>query len=77
MEVLLNDKSELFIHLSFSWFTFPFINVDDVPLLMKTIVPAVDANVSVLLVNVANNFNYFTSLIDNITVLVSEKLPPS
>jgi hypothetical protein len=38
MEVFLDNESEFFIHLSFSWFTFPFINVDNVPLLVEAVV---------------------------------------
>jgi len=77
MEVFLNNESEFFIHLSLLWFWFPLIDIDDVPLLVKTIVSSLNTNVSVLLVDVANNFHDFTSLVDNVMVLEPEHLPPS
>jgi hypothetical protein len=72
-----NIKAKLFIEFSFSWFSLPFISVDDVPLLVKLIVLGVYTNVSVLLVNITYNFHNFWSLIDNSGTSVSEELPPS
>jgi len=77
VEVFFNNKTVFFIELSLYWFTLPFINVDNVPLLVKTIVSSLNTNVSVLLVDVANNFHDFTSLVDNVMVLEPEHLPPS
>jgi hypothetical protein len=48
-------QAKLFVKLSFSWFSFPFIGIDNVPLLVKTITWVVYTNVSVLLVNIADN----------------------
>jgi len=77
VEIFFNNKTVFFIELSLYWFTLPFINVDNVPLLVKTIVSSLNTNVSVLLVDVANNFHDFTSLVDNVMVLEPEHLPPS
>jgi hypothetical protein len=56
MEVFFNNESIFFIELSFSWFSLPFINVDDVPLLVKPVVSRVNTNVSVFSINVSLNF---------------------
>jgi len=77
MEVFLDNETELFIHFTLAWFTFPFVNIDDVPLLMKTVVSFLNTDVSVLLVNVSNNFHHFSSLIDDVLIFESEHLPPS
>jgi hypothetical protein len=77
MEVFFYNESEFLVHFSFSGLTFPFIDVDDVPLLMNAIVSTIDTNVSVFLVNVSYNLHYFASLIDDVVILESEKLPPS
>jgi hypothetical protein len=77
VEVFLNNESEFFIHLSFFRLSFPFINVDDVPLLVKTIVSTIDSDVVVFSVLVSGDFHCLSSLVDNILVLVSKHLPPS
>jgi hypothetical protein len=77
VEVFLNNESEFLIEFSLSWFSLPFINIDDVPLLVKSVVSTVYSNVSVLLINIADNFHNLSSLIDNVVVLESEHLPPS
>jgi len=77
MEIFLDNETELFIHFTLAWFTFPFVNIDDVPLLMKTVVSFLNTDVSVLLVNVSNNFHHFSSLIDDVLIFESEHLPPS
>ena len=77
MEIFLYNKSELFVELSLFRILLPFIYIDDVPLLMKSIVSSVDTDVSVLLVNITNDFHNFSSFVDNIMILESEHLPPS
>jgi hypothetical protein len=77
VEIFLNYETKLIIHLSFAWLSLPFINIDDVPLLVKAVVSAVDSNVSVLLVNITNYFHDFASFINHIMILESEELPPS
>jgi hypothetical protein len=77
MEVFLNNQSEFIVHLTFLRILFPFVNIHNVPLLVKTIVSGVHTNVSVFLVNITYNLNYFTSFVDNIVILESEHLPPS
>jgi hypothetical protein len=65
VEISLNVKSESLIELSFSWLTLPFINVDDVPLLVDSILLLVDSDVSVFSVSSTLNFQYLTSLVDD------------
>jgi hypothetical protein len=47
VEVSLNIKTEVLIEFSLSWFTLPFISIDDVPLLVDLTVLSMDDNVSV------------------------------
>jgi len=77
MEVFLNNESEFFIHLSLLWFWFPLIDIDDVPLLVKTIVSSINSDVSVFLINITSYFHNLSSLVDDVVVLESEHLPPS
>jgi hypothetical protein len=77
VEVSLYIKTESFIELSFSWLTLPFINVDNVPLLVNLIVCTVDCDVSVLLINLSLDLNDFAFVILKRSSLVSEDLPPS
>jgi hypothetical protein len=77
VEVSLNIKTESFVELTLSWFTLPFVNVDNIPLLMDLVVSLVDTDVSVFLINSTLNFHYLSSLVDNLRSLVSEELPPS
>lgn len=38
VEITLNNKTNVFVQFSFDWFRFPLININNVPLLMKTII---------------------------------------
>ena len=48
VEVSFNVETEVFVHLSLGWFSLPFINVDNVPLLVDLSVLLVNNDVSVL-----------------------------
>jgi hypothetical protein len=65
MEISLNVESELFVEFTLLRLTLPFVNIHDVPLLVDSIVLSVDSNVSVLSIDVSNNFEYLSSLIYN------------
>jgi hypothetical protein len=67
-----NVKSELLVELSFLWFSLPFVNIHDIPLLMDSIVLFVNTNVSVLSINIANNFDSLALFVYNSSALVSE-----
>jgi len=58
-------ETELFIEFSLSWFTFPFVSVDNIPLLVDSIVIVVYTNVSVFSINITNNFKNLALFIDN------------
>jgi hypothetical protein len=77
VEIFLDNKAKLFIHFTFDWISFPFINIDNIPLLMKAIVSVAKLDISILLIKVALNFNSLSSDIDDVAILVSEHLPPS
>jgi len=65
IEVSLNIETESLIELSLSWFALPFIDVNNVPLLVNFIALFIHTNVSVLLINLSLNFENLASLIDN------------
>jgi hypothetical protein len=53
------------------------ISIDDVPLLVKSIMLVVDHHISVLGIDASLNIEDLTVIIDNVSTLVSEELPPS
>jgi hypothetical protein len=77
VEVSLNIESESLIELSFLWFTFPFINIDNVPLLVNFIVRTIDCNVSVFSINSSLDFQCLSFLVHDLGSFISEHLPPS
>jgi hypothetical protein len=76
-EISFDVKSEIFIEFSLLWFTLPFISVNNIPLLVDSTVLVMNLNVSVLLVNVSDNFKYLSSFVYNVSTSISEYLPPS
>jgi hypothetical protein len=77
VEVSLNKESESFVELSLGWLSLPFINIHDVPLLVDLLLVVVNNNVSVLRIGCTLHFNNFTMLVHNVSILISEHLPPS
>jgi hypothetical protein len=72
MEIFFYYETIFFIELTFAWLTFPLINIDNIPLLMKTVVSLINTDISILLINVAYDFHDFASLVDDIVILESE-----
>jgi hypothetical protein len=72
MEISLNIETEVFIELTLSWFSLPLINIDNIPLLVDLITLVLDFNVSVFLISVAVDSQYFTLFISDKCSLVSE-----
>ena len=75
MEVTFNIETELLIEFSLLWFSLPFINVHDVPLLTESSQSCVlwsNFNVSVLLVKVTTDIKHLSSFIGDVDTLVSE-----
>jgi hypothetical protein len=70
-------ETELFIQFSLSWFSLPFISIDDVPLLVDSSVLLEEDDVSVLGILSTLNIHYLSFLVDNESTLVSEELPMS
>ena len=77
MEWSVDVKSPVSVQLSFLWFSFPLVNVDDLPKLSSSRVTVVDLDVSVFGVLSTRNINYLSTEIDNLAALKSEELPPS
>jgi len=65
VEISLNIETESLIELTLSWFSLPFINIDDVPLLVDSSVLVIDHDVSVLSINCTLDIKYLSSLIDD------------
>jgi len=51
VEWSLNIESKSFVELTLSWFSFPFIRIDNIPLLIKLSVLVPDDDVSVFCIN--------------------------
>jgi hypothetical protein len=77
IEISLNIETESLVELSLGWLSLPFINVDDIPLLMNLIIPLANNDVSVFRINTTLNFQNLSFIIDYSRTLVSEELPPS
>jgi len=77
VEWSLNVKSELLVEFSLLWILWILISIDEVPLLFKSIVLVIDHDVSALGINGTLDSEHFTVVIDNVSILVSEQLPPS
>jgi hypothetical protein len=56
VEISFNIETESLVELSLGRFSLPLVNIHDIPLLMDLVVSTVNSNVSVLLVDLANNF---------------------
>ena len=65
VEISLNIKTESFIELSLSWFSLPFINIDNIPLLVNLTIFSIDLDVSVFSINTSLDIQYLSSFIDD------------
>jgi hypothetical protein len=77
VEWSLNIESESFIELSLSWFSLPFINIDNVPLLVKFTVLVPGDDVSVFSINTTLDVKNLSVFVLNHGSNVSPHLPPS
>jgi hypothetical protein len=77
VEVSLNVKTELLVELSLSWFSLPFINVDNIPLLVESVVLVLDFDVSVFSINISLDMEYLYFFVAHVDTSVSEHLPTS
>jgi len=77
VEVSKDIESKFFIEFSLPGFTLPFISVDYIPLLVNFTILVSNNDVSILSINVSLNFNDLCFLVNNVTILIFEELPPS
>ena len=70
-------ESEFLIEFSLLWFLWVFININDIPLLVDSVMFVPYNDVSVLSINSSVNINDLSFLIDNPMSFSSEELPPS
>jgi hypothetical protein len=66
-----NIESEVLIEFTLLRESFPLVNIDDVPLLVETIVLVPSKDGSVLSIYSSLNINDLSFLVDNVSVLVS------
>jgi len=79
VEISFNIKTNVFIHLTLGWLLV-LIDIDDFPLLSEFVVLATYHDISVFHISVDSlvlNLDNLSSLVDEITSLISEELPPS
>jgi hypothetical protein len=78
VEVSFNVKAELFIEFSLDWLTLPFINVDNVPLLVDSSMSWMNNDVLLLSINSTLDIKYLSILdISDEGSFLLEELPPS
>jgi hypothetical protein len=78
IEWSLDIHAIFFVELSLGGFTLPFINIDDVPLLMDlSTLGLITLDVSSFSISGSLDIKVFTSLISDIGTISSEQLPPS
>jgi hypothetical protein len=77
VEVSFNIETEVFIVFSLDWFSWVFIGVDDVPLLVETVVSVPSNDVSVLVIFTSCDIEDLSFFVNNMGTLVSPELPPS
>ena len=73
-----NVESEEFIEFSLLWLFWIFISVDNVPLLVETLVSVPDNDISAFIILSTMYIHSFSFIVDDPSVvLVSEEIPPS
>jgi hypothetical protein len=72
-----NIESEIFIEFSLLGESFPLVTVDNIPLLVATIMLVPYNNLSVLSILSSVDIKDLSFLINDVSILVSEQLPPS
>jgi hypothetical protein len=72
-----NIETELFVEFSLSWFSLPFINIDDIPLLIDSSMSVVNNDVSIFSIYISLDVKYLSFIVPNEMSLESEDLPPS
>jgi len=77
VEVSFDIESKVFIEFSLLWICLPFVSVDDVPLLVKSLEVLVRNDVSALSIYSSANVKDLAFFVDDLSILVSEEIPPS
>ena len=77
IEVSFNVEAEIFIKLSLAWFSFPFVNVHNIPHLVHSSSRIVNNYVSVFSINITLNIKHLSSFVLDEMIFISKELPPS
>jgi len=77
VEVSFDIESKDFIEFSLLWIFLPFVSIDDVPLLVKSLEVLVRNDVSALSIYSSANIKDLAIFVDDLSILVSEEIPPS
>jgi len=72
-----NIEPEVFIEFSWSWFSLPFISVDNVPLATQFVVLVDSISVSSFTISASINFNDLSFPVGDMGSIILEHLPPS
>ena len=77
VEVSINVETEVFVEFTLLWFCWVFIFINDIPLLVKTLMSVPSNDVSVFVIKTACYIKDLSFLVDNVGTLLSPELPPS
>jgi hypothetical protein len=77
MERSFNVETEVWVEFSLLWILWVFISIDEIPLLVETVLSLFHSEELALVVLVVLDCDDQASLIDDVMALVSEQLPPS
>ena len=72
-----NIESEHLVEFSLLWIFWHFVSVDDIPLLVESLMFVPDDDVSVFSIYSSGYIQDLAFIVNNISTLISEQLPPS
>jgi hypothetical protein len=72
-----NIKAELLVEFSLNWFSWVFISVDNIPLLIDLTMLSVGNDVGIFIVFSSFNIEDLSFLVDKEWTFIGPKLPPS
>jgi hypothetical protein len=77
VEISFNIHTEVFVEFTLGWFLWHLVSIDEIPLLVESLVLFPDNDILVLSILSLINIHDLSSFINKIDVLVSKELPPS
>ena len=77
MEISFNIETESLVEFSFSWISLPLISIDDIPLISNMVLSLSSIDVDIFSIFFTLYVHDLSSLVDEVSALHSEHLPPS